>query len=55
MSCVNLNDSELLIIGGKINDNISNEKIIYYNAQSNELYDLDKDLPESDQMSLFDF
>ena len=48
MSCVNLNDSELLIIGGKINDNISNEKIIYYNAQSNELYDLDKDLPESD-------
>ena len=48
MSCVNLNDAELLIIGGNINDKISNEKLIYYNAQSNELYELDKDLPESD-------
>ena len=47
-SCVNLNDSELLIIGGKINDNISNEKLIYYNVQSKELYELDKDLPESE-------
>jgi hypothetical protein len=48
MSCVNLNDAELLIIGGNINDKISNEKLIYYNAQSNELYELNKDLPESD-------
>ena len=47
-SCVNLNDSELLIIGGKINDYISNEKLIYYNVQSKELYELDKDLPESE-------
>ena len=47
-SCVNLNDSELLIIGGKKNDNISNEKLIYYNVQSKELYELDKDLPESE-------
>ena len=48
MSCVNLNEPELLIIGGKINDNISNEKLIYYNVQSKELYELDKDLPESE-------
>ena len=48
MSCVNLNDTELLIIGGKINDNIPNEKLIYYNIKSKELYELDKDLPESD-------
>ncbi len=48
MSCVNLNDAELLIIGGNINDNISNEKLIYFNVQSNELYELNKDLPESD-------
>ena len=48
ISCVNLNDSELLIIGGKINDSISNEKLIYYNVQSKELYELDKDLPESE-------
>ena len=48
MSCVNLNDTELLIIGGKINDNIPNEKLIYYNIQSKELCELDKDLPESD-------
>ena len=48
MSCVNLNDSELLIIGGKINDGISNEKMIYFNLESKELFELDKDLPESD-------
>ena len=48
MSCVKLNDSELLIIGGKINDNNSNEKLIYYNVQANELYELEKNLPEYD-------
>ena len=48
VSCVNLNDSELLIIGGKINDNIPNEKLIYYNIETKELFELNKDLPESD-------
>ena len=48
MSCVNLNDVELLIIGGKKNDKIPNEKLIYYNVQSKELYELDIDLPESE-------
>ena len=48
MSCVNLNNAEMLIIGGMKNDNIANEKLIYYNIESKELYELDKDLPESD-------
>ena len=48
MSCVNLNNVEMLIIGGMKNDNIANEKLIYYNIESKELYELDKDLPESD-------
>jgi hypothetical protein len=48
MSCVNLNDAELLIIGGKLEDKNSNEKLVYYNVQSKELYELDKDLPESE-------
>ena len=48
MSCVNLNNAEMLIIGGMKNDNIVKEKLIYYNIESKELYELDKDLPESD-------
>ena len=48
MSCVNLNDSELLIIGGMIEDNIPNQKLLYYNIRKNEFIELNKDLPESD-------
>ena len=48
MSCVNLNDSELLIIGGLIEDNVPNQKLLYYNIQKNEFIELNKDLPESD-------
>ena len=48
MSCVNLDNAEMLIIGGMKNDNTPNEKLIYYNIESKELYELDKDLPESD-------
>ena len=32
MSCVNLNDCELLIIGGLIEDNVPNQKLLYYNV-----------------------
>jgi hypothetical protein len=53
MSCVNLNDAELLIIGGKLEDKNSNEKLVYYNVQSKELYELDKDLPESENKNYF--
>ena len=31
MSCVNLNDSEFFIIGGLINDELPNEKLLYLN------------------------
>ena len=48
MSCVNLNDSELFIIGGLVNDEIPNEKLLYFNTEQNELFELNKDLPESD-------
>ena len=48
MSCVNLNDCELLIIGGLIEDNIPNQKLLYYNVQKNEFIELNKDLPDSD-------
>ena len=48
MSCVNLNDFELLIIGGLIEDNIPNQKLLYYNVQKNEFIELNKDLPDSD-------
>ena len=48
MSCVNLNDSELFIIGGLINDEIPNEKLLYYNTEQNELFELNKDLPDSE-------
>ena len=48
MSCVNLNDSELFIIGGLVNDEIPNEKLLYFNTEQNELFELNKDLPDSD-------
>ena len=48
MSCVNLNDFELLIIGGLIEDNAPNQKLLYYNVQKNEFFELNKDLPDSD-------
>ena len=48
MSCVNLNDFELLIIGGLIEDNVPNQKLLYYNVQKNEFIELNKDLPDSD-------
>ena len=46
--CVNLNDCELLIIGGLIEDNVPNQKLLYYNVQKNEFIELNKDLPDSD-------
>ena len=48
MSCVNLNDCELLIIGGLIEDNLPNQKLLYFNTQKNEFIELNKDLPDSD-------
>ena len=48
MSCVNLNDSELFIIGGLINDKVPNEKLLYFNTEQNELFELNKDLPDSE-------
>ena len=48
MSCVNLNDSELFIIGGLINDEVPNEKLLYFNTEQNELFELNKDLPDSE-------
>ena len=48
MSCVNLNDSELFIIGGLVNDEIPNEKLLYFNTEQNELFELNKDLPDSE-------
>ena len=48
MSCVNLNDSELFIIGGLINDDLPNEKLLYFNTEQNELFELNKDLPDSE-------
>ena len=48
MSCINLNDNELLIIGGLINNNIPNEKLLYFNIETKKLMKLDKNLPDSD-------
>ena len=48
MSCVNLNDSELFIIGGLINDELPNEKLLYFNTEQNDLFELKKDLPDSE-------
>ena len=48
MSCVNLNDSELFIIGGLVNDEVPNEKLLYFNTEQNEMFELNKDLPDSE-------
>ena len=48
MSIVNLNNNELLIIGGVVNGNVPNEKLLYYNVESSQLIELDKDLPDSE-------
>ena len=48
MSCVNLNDNELFIIGGLVNDESPNEKLLYFNTEQNELFELNKDLPDSE-------
>ena len=48
MSCVNLNDNELFIIGGLVNDESPNEKLLYFTTEQNELFELNKDLPDSD-------
>ena len=47
MSCVNLNDSQLFIIGGLFNDEIPNEKLLYFDTEQSELFELNKDLPDS--------
>ena len=47
MSCVNLNDNELFIIGGLVDDKTPNEKLLYFNTEQNELFELNKDLPDS--------
>ena len=49
ISCLNLNDSEILIIGGNLDGDIANEKIIYFNVDNSELVELDKNLPDSDE------
>ena len=48
MSCINLNDNELLIIGGITDNNIPNDKLLYFNLDKKELLKLDKSLPESE-------
>ena len=48
MSCVNLNDKELFIIGGLVDDKTPNEKLLYFNTEQNELFELNKDLPDSE-------
>jgi hypothetical protein len=54
MSCINLNDNELLIIGGILNNKEPNEKLLYFNIENKKLIKLDKNLPDSeDKMYLF--
>ena len=54
MSCINLNDNELLIIGGLLNDKIPNEKLLFFNIENKKLTELDKNLPDSeDKIFLF--
>ena len=48
MSCINLNDNELLIIGGITDNNTPNDKLLYFNLDKKELLKLDKSLPESE-------
>ena len=47
MSCTNLNDNDLLIIGGIFDDEIPNDKLIHFNLENKKLSKLDKSLPES--------
>ena len=49
MSCINLNDNELLIIGGLINDEVPNEQLLYFNIENKKLIKLDKNLPDSEE------
>ena len=48
MSCTNLNDNELLIIGGIFDNEIPNDKLMYFNLENKKLLKLDKSLPESE-------
>ena len=48
MSCINLNDNQLLIIGGIIDNDIPNDKLMYFNLENKKLLKLDKTLPESE-------
>ena len=48
MSCINLNDNELFIIGGLLNDGIPNEQLLYFNIENKNLMKIDKNLPDSD-------
>ena len=48
MSCINLNDNELLIIGGLLNDKIPNETLLYFNIEEKKLKKIEKNLPDSD-------
>ena len=50
----NLNDNELLIIGGILNNKEPNEKLLNFNIENKKLIKLDKNLPDSeDKMYLF--
>ena len=49
MSCINLNDNELLIIGGLLDNKIPNEKLLYFNIENKKLIKLDKNLPDSEE------
>ena len=48
MSCINLNDKELLIIGGLLNDKIPNETLLYFNIEEKKLKKIEKNLLDSD-------
>ena len=48
MSIINLNDKELLIIGGIIDDKYPNDKLMYLNLEDKKVLKLNKSLPESE-------
>ena len=48
MSSINLNDKELLIIGGLLNDKIPNETLLYFNIEEKILNKIEKNLPDSE-------
>jgi hypothetical protein len=48
MSCINLNDNELFIIGGLLDNGIPNEKLLYFNIENQSLMKIDKNLPDSE-------